>query len=117
MYVDGGGGFVQDQDLRVDQNSARDGNALALAAGQGLAALADQGVVGFRQFQHEFVSAGGARGVNHARCACTWNAVGDVVADRAEEQEWILEHDADVTPVLFETDAPNVDAIQAHRTG
>ncbi len=60
--VDRGGGFVEDQDARVDQQGAGDGDALAFAAGEGLAALADQRIVAVGQSQDEFVGAGGAGG-------------------------------------------------------
>ena len=39
------GGFVEDQDARVDQQGAGNRDALALAAGEGLAAFADQRVI------------------------------------------------------------------------
>src|SRR4051812_9745621 len=44
-------------------NSARDGDALTLAAGENAAALADFGVVLFRQAQDEAVRVGGLRRV------------------------------------------------------
>src|SRR5690606_9647266 len=43
--VDGAGGVVEHEDRRVGQQRPRDGQPLALAAGQGDAALADDGVV------------------------------------------------------------------------
>jgi hypothetical protein len=39
IVVHGRGGLVQDQDARVDQQCAGNGNALALAAREALAAL------------------------------------------------------------------------------
>ena len=61
LGVDRRGGLVEDQDARVDQQRARDRDALALAAGQRLAALADQRVVAVRQAQDEVVRMRGAR--------------------------------------------------------
>ena len=49
--VDGGSGFVEDQNSRVGKDRAGDGNSLAFAAGEGLAALADEGVVAIRKVQ------------------------------------------------------------------
>jgi hypothetical protein len=43
--VDGAGAVVQDQDARVGQEGAGDGDALSLPAGEGHAALADLGLV------------------------------------------------------------------------
>ena len=49
LGVQGGGRFVQDQDARVLQDGAGDGDALLLAAGELVAALADDGVVAVGQ--------------------------------------------------------------------
>jgi hypothetical protein len=77
-------------------NSARDGDALTLAAGENAAALADFGVVLFRQAQDEAVRVGGLRrvfNIGHARVGA---AVGDVGADRVvEQQQRVLQHHAD----------------------
>ena len=43
--VDRGGGFVQDQDARIDQQGARNRNALALSTRKGLAPFAYQRIV------------------------------------------------------------------------
>lgn len=43
--VEGAGGFVEDQELRALENSAGDGEALFLAAGEADAVFADDGVV------------------------------------------------------------------------
>ena len=49
LGVEGGGGLVEEQDRRVLQDGAGDGDALALAAGERHAALADHGGVALRQ--------------------------------------------------------------------
>ena len=48
LDVDGAGGVVEDQDGRVDQQGAGDGDPLALAARERVAALADHGLVARR---------------------------------------------------------------------
>jgi hypothetical protein len=58
LDVERGGGLVQHQDRGVGQEGAGDGHALALAARQLDAALADQGVVALGQAQDEVVGAG-----------------------------------------------------------
>ena len=55
--VDRGGGVVEDQDARVDQQRAGDRDALPLAAGQRDAALADDGLVAFWKVGDVFVEA------------------------------------------------------------
>ena len=49
LDVDGAGGVVEDQDRRVDEQGPGDGDALALAAREGVAPLADHGVVAVGQ--------------------------------------------------------------------
>ena len=59
--VDRGGGVVEDQDPRVGEQGAGDRDALALAAGEGQAALADPGLVAVGQLADEVVGLGAAR--------------------------------------------------------
>ena len=49
LGVEGAGGLVEHQDRRVAQHGARDRDALLLAAGEAVAALADHGVVALGQ--------------------------------------------------------------------
>jgi hypothetical protein len=49
LRVERGGGFVEHEDRRVADEGARDGDALALAAAQALAAFAEMRVVAVRQ--------------------------------------------------------------------
>ena len=60
--VERAGGLVQDQDARVLQDDAGDGDALLLAAGELVAALADDGVVALGQLHDAVVDGGGACG-------------------------------------------------------
>ena len=62
LGIDRGQRLVEDQDRRVAQQRAGDRQALALAAGQPGAALADHGLVAVRQRLDEVVRVGGARG-------------------------------------------------------
>jgi hypothetical protein len=94
------GGLVEDQDARVDQQRAGDGDALALAARQALAALAHQRVVALRQAQDEVVGMGGAGGGDDLVAGGVGLAVGDVLGNGAEEQEGLLQHQADVAAVV-----------------
>ena len=62
LGVQGRGGFVEEQNLRVSNEGPRDGDALLLSAGQLSAAFADQGVVflkfklkHFRTFKFQIV--------------------------------------------------------------
>ena len=55
LGVEGAGGLVEQQDRRVLQERAGDGDPLALAAGEPRAGLADPGVVALGQGQDEVV--------------------------------------------------------------
>ena len=59
--VDGGGGIVQDQDARVGQEGARQRQALALSAGEGHAALADDRLVALVESVDEVIAPGRRR--------------------------------------------------------
>ena len=60
--VERAGGLVEDEDGRVLEQRARDREALALAAGERGAALADDGVVAVGQAADEVVRVGGSGG-------------------------------------------------------
>ena len=62
LGVDGGERLVQDEDGRVAQKGARDGDALALASREPDTALADHGVVALGQPHDELLRIGGAGG-------------------------------------------------------
>ena len=61
LGVQGAGGLVQQQDRRVADQGAGDGQALALAAGEGAAALAQRRVEALRQGVEEGLGLGRAR--------------------------------------------------------
>ena len=62
VAVEGAGGFVEDEDRGVPQESAGQGEALLLSAGEAGAAFADEGVVAGREAENEVVRVGGAGG-------------------------------------------------------
>jgi hypothetical protein len=95
LGVERGGGLVEDQDRRVLEDGAGDGDALLLAAGELEAALADHRVIAARQGGDEVVDAGGAGGgLDLAACGAV-APIGDVVADGVVEQHRVLGHHAD----------------------
>ncbi len=97
FQVHGGGRVVEDQDTRILQQRARDGHTLLLSARKRHAFFADQRVVAVGEGQDHIMDGGGFRGaldlvLRHVAA----NAVGDVLADRAAEQERFLLHDANL---------------------
>ncbi len=77
--VECGGGFVEQDDRRVLDQRAGDRDALALAAGELDAVLADRRVVAEREAHDEVMRAGGLRGVDDLGLAGARLAEGDVV--------------------------------------
>ena len=107
------GGFVEDQDRRVLQQGAGDGQALPLAAGEQHAALADQGVEPLGQFLDEFPGIGLARGLDDAVFGhFIEGAVGDIVAHRIVEQAHILADIGDLSPQVGEAIVADVVSVE-----
>ena len=98
LDVDGTGGIVEHHHRWVDQQGPGDGDPLALATREGVAPLADHGVVAVGEVADELVSPsrGGRR--FDLLVGGRWSAVSDVVADRHREQERLVEDDTDVGP-------------------
>src|ERR1035438_9839880 len=96
LRVQVAGGFVQDQDGRVLQQGARDGEALALAAGKLDAAVANHSLIAFREALDEIVGEGGFGGGADGILLYAFTAVGDVVGYGVVEQKGILGHHADL---------------------
>ena len=97
-----GRGLVQNDDGRVFEHHARDGDALLFAAGEALARLARRRVVALRELFDEFLALRGARRgpdllVRRARIA-----EADVFKQRTVEEEIILRNKADVFRELRE---------------
>jgi hypothetical protein len=92
------GGFIQDQQTRVLEDGAGDGDALFFTAGEFEAAFADAGVVAVGQAEDEIVDLGQAGGVFDLVLGGAGAAVGDVVADGVIEQHGVLRDDADCVP-------------------
>ncbi len=106
--------LVEDQDARIGDEGAGDGDALALAARQRAAALADDGVVAFRQLEDEVVRAGELGGGDDALHRRRRIGERDVVADGAVEQHVLLQHDADLAPQPGDVDHGEIDAVDQH---
>ena len=106
LAVERGGGLVEHQDRRVLQDHAGDGDALALAAGQLDAALADMGVVAapaapVLQLEDEVVGLRLLRRGDDLGLGGVGLAVADVVADRAVQQRGVLRHHRDLRAQAF----------------
>ena len=88
-------GLVQQQDGRILEDGARDGDALLLPARQPRAAFAEEGVVAFRQPADELVRGRGARRGFDLGVAGAGAAVADVLARARAEDHGLLRHETD----------------------
>ena len=94
FIVQGAGGLVQNEDARVFQDSAGNGDALALPARELHAALAHHRVVPGLEGRDEAVGIGGAGGVLHLLRGGVRAAIQDILAHRAGKKQRFLRHQA-----------------------
>ena len=113
--VDRGGGVVEDQDARVGEQGAGDRDPLALAAGEGQAALADPGLVAVRQVADEGVGLGAAGRLFDLLEARLGPRVGDVLGDAGGEQEAVVGDEGDLAAQAADVDLAHVGAVDEHR--
>ena len=104
------GRFVEQQQRRVFEERARDGDALALAARELHAAVADDGAHAVRQVFDE-IAARRDRRFEHLVVGRVRPAVADVLHDGAMEQRNVLRHDADGFAQAVLRDARDVLAV------
>src|SRR4051812_32544740 len=90
------GRLVEDQDRRVLDQGAGDGDALALAYRKKPSPLAYNRVISLWETADEVVSVGRPGGRLDLGVGCSRPAIGDVGPDRIVEQKGVLQHDADL---------------------
>src|SRR5208337_85448 len=106
-----GRSFVENQDARVGQDGAGDGDALLLAAGKLHAAFPDHGVVFLLERFREFIHTRDAAGRKDLFLGGVGPGVGDVFANGAVEQKRLLQHHAQLRAIGAEANSRKVGAI------
>ena len=114
VEVDVRGRLVEDQDARVGDERAGERDELALAGRQLRAALADGRLVAVLEALDELVGADGAGGGAHLVVRRVRAPEGDVVADRAAEQEALLGDDPELAAQRRLRDRAQVVAVDEH---
>ena len=94
LGVEGAGGLVEDEDGRVFEYGAGYGEALALAAAEVEAAVADGGVVALFHEGDKLVGMCHLCGTSHVVDAVVGTAEGDVVGHGVVEEDAVLRHKA-----------------------
>ena len=105
--------LVEEQDRRVLQDRPGDRHALALAAGQARAAVADDRVVAVGQRADEVVRVGRPGRGDHLGLGRVEAPVQDVLADRAAEQRRLLRDETDLPAQARDGDVAHVEAVDA----
>ena len=111
LRVERAGRLVEDQDARIGDQRARDREPLALAAGEVGRAFLDEGLVAIRHAFDELLGARESGGPHRVLEREARPAGDEVVADRAAEQEVVLQDDAEALPQVPEVDLPQIRAV------
>eukprot|EP00967_Tisochrysis_lutea_P108852 scaffold168864_cov29-Tisochrysis_lutea.AAC.4 len=106
--------LVEQQHRRPADDGARDGDPLLLAARQAAAARFERRVVACRQAADEVVRIGGTRGLLHVGLTCALAAVGDIVGNRACEENGLLPDEAELPAQPAHVELAQVDAVEQH---
>ena len=102
------GGLVKQQDGRIFQHGAGNGNALLLAAGQIHAFCANDGMDALRELFHDIHALCSFQRRQHLGFGGLRSAQPDVVQNAALEQAAVLEHKGDGVHQLFLGDVPHI---------
>ena len=114
MRVHAGGGVVQNEDARVHQEGAGNGQALTLAAAERNTALAHDRVIAFFELDDKFVGLGGAGASLNLLASGLRFAVSDVLHHAGAEQEGLLENHAHAAPKLIELKLAHVCSVHQY---
>ena len=105
------GGFVEQEYGTIRENSAGDGQTLALPAGQPHAAFAEITAVTLGQLVDELRGIGGLAGSAHVVVASIGAPIAHVVGHAGREDDRILRHQRHAGPQCLRIGAPDIHAI------
>src|SRR6185437_7417978 len=117
LVIQRAGRLIENQNSWVGHQRAGDGNALSLSAREGRATLTDGRVISLKQLENEVVGAGELRHLDDLRHRGAGHVDGDVVANRAVEQEVLLQHDAHLPAQPHRIGLLQIDAVDENPTG
>ena len=113
LRVERGGRFIENNDGRIAHESARDGDALALPAGEPHAAFAHARFVALRHLHDEIVATSRARGGFDFRLRRPGFGAADIPGDRLIEDHDFLADESDQIPQIAHA---RVAQIHSHRS-
>src|SRR6185503_16910269 len=115
LAVEARGRLVEDQDPRIGEDGAGDRHALALAARQLDAALADDRVVALLELLDELVGVRDAADLFDLFQRRVRTTVAEVLGNGAVEQEIVLQHDAELLAIVAQPHAGEIPAVDEDR--
>ena len=113
LGIEVAGGLVEHDDRGVLHQHPGDGEALALASRQAMAALADHGVVAVGQGHDHVVDLGGPAGLDQLHVRGLGAGEAQVLGDRVVEEVGVLRHHTDGGPQGVEGEVADVVAVDA----
>src|SRR5690349_4080713 len=116
FWVHRSGGVVQDKNRRLQQQGARQGKALALAAGKVHARFPQDRVVTMCERLDEFVSGRDAGSPFDLRLGGMRIPECNIGGNRVREQKALLVNNSDLAPIGVEIELPQVLAVREHTT-
>ena len=114
--IDGRSGLVQDQQIGIGQNGARDGDELALSLRDVACIIGQHSIVSLRQVDDEAVRIGHARGLLHLFVRRVQAAIADVFPHGFGKKIRILQHHAHAAAQRIASDLLNRRAVDENRT-
>lgn len=110
VRIEGGGGFVENENVVVAQKGTGDGQKLALSLRKNAALVVENGVVALGQRLDDLIKATFLAGADDSVAADVRLAEANVVEDAGIEEHGLLWHDADVAMDLVKRDLRKISA-------
>ena len=104
------------ENARVGQNGAGDGKALALAAAEFYAALADDGFVAFGKTLGELIDTRDAARLKDPLPGGVRTREGDILVDRSVEEKRVLQHHSKLVAIALQPHRGEIHAIDEYLT-
>ena len=115
--IERAGRFIEQQQRRIAQDGARDSDALALAAGQPHALLAEEAVEAVGQLLDELARGGGLGGGEHLGISRLGAAVANIGPGIGAEDHRILRHQAHAGTHRLRVGPRHVDTVEQNAAG
>src|SRR5256885_4538081 len=114
--IEAGSRFIKNQNSRIGENRACNGDALLLSPGKFYAAFADNRIVFLFKGLSEFVDTRNAAGFHDFIFSSFGASEDDIFANGAVEQKCVLQDHAELRAIAAELDGGKIDSINENAT-